>query len=62
MEKQEKVDNCHGCKWLDRYKQNGRGYCCMVERSKTQRNKARKPDMPRCELYEEGGFATRYVT
>ena len=26
--------NCHGCKWLDRYKENGRGYCCMVEQSK----------------------------
>lgn len=25
--------NCHGCKWLDRYKQDGNGYCCMVERS-----------------------------
>lgn len=25
--------NCHGCKWLDRYKENGRGYCCMVEMS-----------------------------
>ena len=28
------VQNCHGCKWLDRYKENGRGYCCKVERSK----------------------------
>lgn len=25
--------NCHGCKWLDRYKKDGNGYCCMVERS-----------------------------
>lgn len=23
--------NCHGCKWLDRYKEDGRGYCCKVE-------------------------------
>ena len=27
-------ENCHGCKWLDRYKVDGRGYCCMAERSK----------------------------
>ena len=27
------VKNCHGCKWLDRYKEDGRGYCCMVVRS-----------------------------
>lgn len=27
------VKNCHGCKWHDRYKEDGRGYCCMVERS-----------------------------
>lgn len=25
--------NCHGCKWLDRYKQDGRGYCVMVDNS-----------------------------
>lgn len=25
--------NCHGCKWLDRYKKDGNGYCCMVELS-----------------------------
>lgn len=25
--------NCHGCKWLDRYKQDGRGYCTHVESS-----------------------------
>ena len=24
--------NCHGCKWLDRYKKDGNGYCCKVER------------------------------
>ncbi len=50
------IQNCHGCKWLDRYKTNGRGYCCMVARSKTQNEKARKPDMPRCELYEAGEY------
>ena len=27
------VKNCHGCKWLDRYKEDGRGYCSRVERS-----------------------------
>lgn len=26
--------NCHGCKWLDRHKEDGRGYCCHVEHSK----------------------------
>lgn len=25
--------NCHGCKHLDRYKIDGNGYCCRVERS-----------------------------
>ena len=53
-------ENCHGCKWLDRYKENGRGYCCHVERSKIQSEKARRPDMKRCEIYEEGDFKTRY--
>lgn len=52
--------NCHGCKWLDRCKVNGAGYCCMVARSKTQSEKARYPEMERCELYEAGDFATRY--
>ena len=54
--------NCHGCKWLDRYKKDGNGYCCMVERSKTQREKVRRPDMERCELYKPGDFNTRYRT
>jgi hypothetical protein len=54
--------NCHGCKWLDRYKKDGNGYCCMVERSKTQREKVRRPDMERCELYKPGDFSTRYRT
>lgn len=54
------IDNCHGCKWLDRYKRNGEGYCCMVARSKTQRAKARYADMKRCELYAAGDFETRY--
>lgn len=34
MMKPDAVRNCHGCKHLDRYKTDGRGYCCMVERSK----------------------------
>lgn len=50
------------CKWLDRYKKDGNGYCCMVERSKTQREKVRRPDMERCELYKPGDFNTRYRT
>lgn len=54
--------NCHGCKWLDRYKKDGNGYCCMVERSKTQREKVRRPDMERCELYKPGDFNARYRT
>ena len=29
--------NCHGCMWLDRYKEDGRGYCCMVEESEQGR-------------------------
>jgi len=52
--------NCDKCMWLDRYKQDGRGYCCMIVRSKTQTEKCRKPDMERCELYERGEFADRY--
>lgn len=67
------VMNCNGCKWLDRYKTDGSGYCCMVQRSKTYKesyvsengllicsSKVRNPDMERCELYEFGDFATRY--
>ena len=41
---------------------DGNGYCCMVERSKTQREKVRRPDMERCELYKPGDFSTRYRT
>ena len=54
------MDNCHGCKWLDETRPAGHGYCCMVARSKTQNEKVRRPDMPRCELYEAGDFKTRY--
>lgn len=54
--------NCHGCKWLDRYKVGGNGYCCMVTRSKTQSEKVRRPDMERCELYKPGDWATRWET
>ena len=50
--------NCHGCKWLDRYKMDGNGYCCHVVMSKTysliKSAKVRRPDMERCELYEAG--------
>ena len=56
----EEKKNCHGCKWLDRYKEDGRGYCCMVARSKTQKVASRRTHMERCELYEAGDFATRY--
>lgn len=55
-------NNCHGCKWLDRYKVDGGGYCCMVELSKTQSAKARFPNMERCELYKPGDWATRWET
>ena len=54
------MNNCHGCKWLDRYRIDGNGYCCKVERSKTQSKKVRRPHMERCELYSDGDFATRY--
>ena len=55
--------NCHGCKWLDEVKSQpkGSGYCCKVERSNTQKEKARFSHMERCELYEQGDFATRYA-
>lgn len=53
------MENCHGCAFLDRYKVDGRGYCCTVVRSKTQSEKCRKPDMPRCELYRPGDFKDR---
>lgn len=39
------IMNCHGCKWLDRYKKDGNGYCCRVVRSQTQSSKVRRPDM-----------------
>ena len=67
------MKNCHGCKWLDRCKEDGRGYCCRVERSRTYQplrndgsgkliasSKVREPNMPRCELYEPGEFDNRY--
>lgn len=54
------MNNCNGCKYLDRYKENGRGYCCMVERSKTQNEKVRRASMGRCELYESGDFNRRH--
>jgi hypothetical protein len=56
--------NCHGCKWLDEVKTQpkGNGYCCHVVLSKTQKQKARFPHMERCELYEQGDFATRHQT
>lgn len=54
--------NCHGCKWLDRYKEDGNGYCCMVERSETQTSKIRRPNMERCELYKPGDWKTRWET
>ena len=53
--------NCSGCKWLDEYKKPGRGFCCMVVRSKTQKEMERRPDMIRCELYETGDYKTRYA-
>lgn len=67
------MNNCHGCKWLDRYKQDGNGYCCHVVRSKSYHDQyvengrlmpgscVRKPYMERCELYEAGDWKTRYA-
>ena len=52
--------NCHGCKWLDGTRPAGNGYCCMVERSKTQTEKVRRETMTACELYEPGDFKRRY--
>lgn len=60
--KKEFKMNCHGCKWLDRYKKDGEGYCCMVVRSKTQNEKIRRADMQRCELYKSGDWKTRWQT
>ena len=68
------MPNCHGCKWLDRYKEDGNGYCAHVMRSKTyqpsRRTKemlipsscARRPHMERCELYEPGDWKRRFRT
>ena len=56
-------ENCHGCKWLNRYKEDGRGYCCHIDRSQQkEKKKCRMPDMERCELYEAGDWATRWET
>jgi len=64
--------NCHGCKHLDRYKEDGDGYCSRVVRSKSYQPQrvengklmnsscVRRPDMERCELYAAGDYATRY--
>ena len=64
--------NCHGCKWLDEYKENGRGYCSMVVRSKNYETmpcamdlgrrapKIRRSHDERCELYEAGDFRKRF--
>lgn len=66
------AENCHGCKHLDRYKQDGNGYCAMVVRSKSYHDMyaengklmpsscVRTPDMERCELYEPGALETRW--
>ena len=67
--------NCHGCKWLDEISKGlpGRGYCCMVARSKNYHTmecaidcghrapQIRRPEDERCELYEAGAWATRYA-
>lgn len=65
---------CHGCKWLDEVKSQlpGSGYCCNVVHSKSYHGQyvkdgklmpsscVRRPDMERCELYEEGLFKERF--
>lgn len=57
--------NCHGCKWLDEVKHapKGNGYCAMVVRSQTYKSgdRVRFADSKRCELFEQGDFATRYT-
>lgn len=67
------MNNCHGCKWLDRYKQDGNGYCCHVVSSKSYHGQyiengrlmpsscVRRPDMERCELYKAGDWKNRYA-
>ena len=67
------TNNCHGCKWLDRYKQDGNGYCGHVVRSKSYHGQyvengrlmpsscVRRPDMERCELYKAGDWKNRYA-
>lgn len=53
--------SCHGCKHLDETRK-GCGYCAMVERSKKQSEKVRRPEMEPCELYAAGDFARRWET
>ena len=66
--------SCHGCKHLDEARKGppGAGYCCQVVLSKAfytmdcaidcghRAPRIRRPQDERCELYEPGGFATRY--
>lgn len=67
------TNNCHCCKWLDRYKQDGSGYCGHIVHSKSYHGQyvengrlmpsscVRRPDMERCELYEAGDWKNRYA-
>lgn len=64
------ISNCSGCKWLDRYRVDGNGYCSMVVRSKTFHGASvskhdgrlfpsscvRRANMLPCEFYEPGNF------
>ena len=58
------IENCHGCKWLDEVKSQpaGAGYCATVIRATGYQpgDRVRRASSPRCELYEEGDFATRW--
>lgn len=59
------MDNCARCKWLDhvRTQPAGSGYCCMVVRAKEYKDgdRRRYPYKGRCELYQKGDWATRWL-
>lgn len=64
--------NCHGCNWLDETRPQRAGYCSTVQRSKDYHTmpciidcgqrapEVRRPELPRCELFEPGDFKTRF--
>ncbi len=65
-----KINNCHGCKWLDEARTSasgkkllpGEGYCSMVVRSVTYKPGdciRTEKDRP-CEYYKAGRYETRF--